>query len=619
MKYLAFLVCLLLATPSWADLKISELPGAGAVTGADTCVIVQNGTTKKCSAGQFTGGALDTLTAATSGSSGLEARTSSNNYTLVSTLSSLCGTVLTGDKCTAIFGFADPRNYGGFCDDNNGGNNFHDDSAGIMAAQANSLNAPVLIPLHFCKIASGVQNARNGSTLFSFPHAADYDANTVFTQPYLEIPNNLSTTTTNCALDINGYDSNGFYNLTMRANFGTGKGSVGYCNSFSGGSRNAAHNFTVMEHISIGNMNGIGTASTQDNLCQPTGTLGNNIIQLTGHDIKMANGCTGIWTNLGDTWIDTLICSSIKGPCLSTIDGFSSGTSISNFRCEFNGNENSGTSSLTRNGACIYWNAAPITGLQIANLNCDYNRGPCLDVGPRGGNVMIANMSANMSGSNAYGDPTQAHVLIEGQHSGVGQNTKDVSIKNFMMITGNYDGGTMTKYGVETVDSPDMISVDFVDATTGFTTSLYNLANPITHFKVTGNGTSQIINGDALGVGTTAPLNSSKIDARGPIAANGIISNGTKFTTSGCSISATTGGATAGTFTLGTNSCTAVVTMNGATGFTAPTGWACSAWDRTAPTILIGGNSATSATTASFTIPAGAGATDVIAFNCLAY
>jgi hypothetical protein len=93
----------------------------------------------------------------------------------------------------------------------------------------------------------------------------------------------------------------------------------------------------------------------------------------------------------------------------------------------------------------------------------------------------------------------------------------------------------------------------------------------------------------------------------------------TKFTVSGCSAGTTVGGATSGRFTLGANTCTAIVTMNGATGLTAPNGWTCQAHDRTAPTILIGGESASTTTTASFTIPAGAGATDIISFNCKAF
>jgi hypothetical protein len=108
-------------------------------------------------------------------------------------------------------------------------------------------------------------------------------------------------------------------------------------------------------------------------------------------------------------------------------------------------------------------------------------------------------------------------------------------------------------------------------------------------------------------------------DTNGSMEMGGVITAATKFTTSGCSISATTGGATGGTFTLGANTCTAVITMNGATGLTSPHGWSCQAHDQTAPTVLIGGESSSTTTTASFTIPAGAGATDVISFGCIGY
>jgi hypothetical protein len=97
---------------------------------------------------------------------------------------------------------------------------------------------------------------------------------------------------------------------------------------------------------------------------------------------------------------------------------------------------------------------------------------------------------------------------------------------------------------------------------------------------------------------------------------NGINSAGTKFTTTGCSVSSTTGGSTAGTFTLGANACSVVVTMTSSTAFN---GWSCQAHDRTAVTSLIGGESASTTTTATFTIPAGAGATDVISFACIGY
>lgn len=99
----------------------------------------------------------------------------------------------------------------------------------------------------------------------------------------------------------------------------------------------------------------------------------------------------------------------------------------------------------------------------------------------------------------------------------------------------------------------------------------------------------------------------------------GLQATGTKFTTSGCSVSSTTGGGTAGRFILGANTCSVVITMNGATGLTASNGWSCYANDRTSTTVFDIQQTADTTTTATFAIPATAGATDVISFGCIAY
>lgn len=89
----------------------------------------------------------------------------------------------------------------------------------------------------------------------------------------------------------------------------------------------------------------------------------------------------------------------------------------------------------------------------------------------------------------------------------------------------------------------------------------------------------------------------------------------------GCTPSAHAGGPFGGTITLASGPCTSiVVTMNGATGFTAPVGYHCDVNDLTLQTAgtWFGewGESATSTTTATIPIPSAAGATDVISFNC---
>lgn len=97
----------------------------------------------------------------------------------------------------------------------------------------------------------------------------------------------------------------------------------------------------------------------------------------------------------------------------------------------------------------------------------------------------------------------------------------------------------------------------------------------------------------------------------------GIISTGTKFSTTGCSLSATTGGANVGTYVSGTTgACTVVITMNGATGASAPNGWICQANDITT-TADVQRQTATNATTATISGTTVSG--DVINFSCLGY
>lgn len=106
-------------------------------------------------------------------------------------------------------------------------------------------------------------------------------------------------------------------------------------------------------------------------------------------------------------------------------------------------------------------------------------------------------------------------------------------------------------------------------------------------------------------------------DTAGSIEAAGYISAATKFTASGCSNSATTGGATAGTYTSGTTgTCTVTITMDGATGLTAPNGWACFANDltTTADTVKQTASTATTATLSGTTVSG-----DVINFGCIGY
>lgn len=162
------------------------------------------------------------------------------------------------------------------------------------------------------------------------------------------------------------------------------------------------------------------------------------------------------------------------------------------------------------------------------------------------------------------------------------------------------------QFGVS-ASTKNAASLNFTYAGSGSNTNRFGIG-----FWGTGEFFS-VLTGGNVGLNNTGP--STSLDVGGVISVHG-----TKFTVSGCSNSATTGQANIGTITLGANTCTLVITPNGATGnATASNGWHCEAHDRTAPTIYIGGESSSTTTTASIIIPAGAGATDVISFKCDPY
>lgn len=116
-----------------------------------------------------------------------------------------------------------------------------------------------------------------------------------------------------------------------------------------------------------------------------------------------------------------------------------------------------------------------------------------------------------------------------------------------------------------------------------------------------------------VGVGTGAAASTG-----GALELAGNISVGTKFTTSGggCSVSSTAGGATAGEILVSTTgTCTTTITMNGATGLTAPNGWACSGNDMNTGAIVT--TTATNATTATISLATTSGNT--IIFSCVGF
>lgn len=186
---------------------------------------------------------------------------------------------------------------------------------------------------------------------------------------------------------------------------------------------------------------------------------------------------------------------------------------------------------------------------------------------------------------------------------------------NITALSGNYiaTGTALVSGGTGTVTSVAATVPSFLSVSGSPITSTGTLAISL-------SGTAlPIANG---GTGSTSGLPVANITGLATGMAAYLAANTTfTITPTGCTPSAHAGGAFGGTITLAAGPCTSiVVTMNGATGYTAAHGYDCSVDDQTAQNagtwIPKWGQTASSTTTATIPIPAAAGATDVISFSC---
>lgn len=183
-------------------------------------------------------------------------------------------------------------------------------------------------------------------------------------------------------------------------------------------------------------------------------------------------------------------------------------------------------------------------------------------------------------------------------------------------IAGTPDYDALTLKNPATSSSSNGIFEEFFLLDSGGTPRQFGKIDTLSVTNTAGSYAGDIAFSNAFGGATSEKM---RLTGQGLLNVWGMQSTGTKFTTSGCSVSSTTGGATAGILTLGANNCTVIITMNGAAGLTATNGWTCDAHDRSALTILVGGETSSTTTTASIAIPVTAGATDVISFSCTAF
>lgn len=311
-------------------------------------------------------------------------------------------TGLTGTQCANILGFADPRNFGGYCDSNfNANNSTHADDTGLQAA----LNSgyPVLIPNPGCKIASGITGGADGQTIFSYGSGNYYNAS-YLASPYIFVTDAVAGTSKNCAIDTAGYDGFTLSHITMKANYNA-EGTVALCDSVGIRSPRAAA-FLNIDQVSIENFGaGIGSAMTVVsggvNACTPTGSLGNNVFQIRGHGLIIQNTCNAMYGNFSDVHLDDVFVSDSQGVCMATSPGGGGGISLSNFRCEYNFPETLNSNAYYLDGTGIYLSGFGV--IQLVNVSCDHVNGSCVTIPSGAHHVVMTNVTSVDSGGNWYG------------------------------------------------------------------------------------------------------------------------------------------------------------------------------------------------------------------------
>jgi hypothetical protein len=189
----------------------------------------------------------------------------------------------------------------------------------------------------------------------------------------------------------------------------------------------------------------------------------------------------------------------------------------------------------------------------------------------------------------AVGTPTYS--FTNGTNSGIyARSNGSVSIAQSGALVASWEGNSLVFSGGSTSNGPAFGATNVNDADT-------------------------FINRSAPGVlqfGAAVHTSTAKLKA------SAYMSVGTKFTTNnGCTDSATAGGATAGTFTVGSTSCTEIITMGDTA--TSPNGWSCTVVDITTLADVTNPHQTTSSTTTATIVTGTVVSGDKIQFSCIGY
>lgn len=280
-------------------------------------------------------------------------------------------------------------------------------------------------------------------------------------------------------------------------------------------------------------------------------------------------------------------------------------------------------STSTINGASTL-TIAQNTGCTVTSDGANYQVSACTAVAASSGGTVNSGSSGHLT---YYASSTNAVSSAPNSTISAGALTLGASGTAGSLTMGNATSGTVTLQPVTGALGSVTASLPAATDTVVELTQTQTLTNK------TISGASNTLSNIALSSLATQAADTIVMNATGSTAAPTAVAlsasmvaylqANTTFTIAptGCTPSAHTGGAFGGTITLASGPCTSiVVTMNGATGFTAAHGYKCSVGDRTTQTagtwIPEWNETTSSTTTATIPIPAAAGATDVITFGC---
>lgn len=443
-------------------------------------------------------GGLDKITAATGTAAGAIVRATTGDYSLAQTTCALFSDATT---CAKQMGYADPRAFGAYCSSNfNANNSTEDDAAGIQAAL--NTGVPVMIPYPGCKLANKINMPTDGATIFSFAQGGKYNSNYPG-NPYIFLPNALwdnRATSLNCAIDTQGYDNVTLRNITMRSNYYL-VGSVGVCDSYNGGVTPGLRNgraaaFLNLENVSFLNMgNGVGSSMIgyfDDNggsqygssaPCTPTDTsygtrdlLRTNVLQVRAKGVDVIGNCMGFYGNLSDVHMTDFYGANIFHNVFASLAGYGSGWDLNNLRIEYSGLGTNGSTIFYNDGAGLYLDAP--YGVNVTNLTCDHQRGPCWKTGPNAKMVSFNNVNAIDSGYGSLAGITdKAHFVIDGS---VGVSATNICTRKNVVDT---------PYVLVTRNTPNFVTWNGCGGASGtsvgiggWSTSYFNLVTTPTHF-----------------------------------------------------------------------------------------------------------------------------------------